>query len=155
MGGFCLRYTRRHMKQARIAFAVIAIVIIGMVVVFALGSRTEDVEHATVVAMNRDVTAQEFASIITNEPDRRVIDVRTASEYGAGHIPGAENIDFYGPGFVAQFADIDPETPLALYCHSGNRSAQAAGELEAAGFTNIVNLDGGIGAWQAMGGGVE
>jgi rhodanese-related sulfurtransferase len=38
---------------------------------------------------------------------------------------------------------------VIVYCRSGNRSGQASMMLETAGFTNVVNLTGGMMAWQA------
>lgn len=37
---------------------------------------------------------------------------------------------------------------IICYCRSGKRSMQAAMMLETFGFTNVVNLDGGMNAWQ-------
>jgi rhodanese-related sulfurtransferase len=37
---------------------------------------------------------------------------------------------------------------VIVYCRSGNRSGQASMMLETAGFTNVVNLTGGMMAWQ-------
>lgn len=45
----------------------------------------------------------------------------------------------------------DRATPLAIYCMSGNMSAIAGRELLALGYSDIVELDGGMQAWQASG----
>lgn len=42
-------------------------------------------------------------------------------------------------------------TPLAVYCRSGNMSAQAVRDLTARGYTDIVELDGGYNAWMQAG----
>ena len=49
----------------------------------------------------------------------------------------------------------DRRTPLAVYCRSGNMSADAVDDLEALGFTDIVELDGGFNAWAASGRALE
>ena len=46
-------------------------------------------------------------------------------------------------------ADLD--TPLAVYCRSGNMSADAIEDLEELGYTDIVELEGGFDAWKAEG----
>lgn len=45
----------------------------------------------------------------------------------------------------------DRTTPLAVYCMSGNMSAIAVDTLTELGYTNVVELDGGMLAWQAAG----
>lgn len=45
----------------------------------------------------------------------------------------------------------DLDTPLAVYCRSDNMSADAVDDLEALGYTDIVELDGGFVAWEASG----
>jgi len=80
-----------------------------------------------------------------------VIDVRTPGEFAAGHIANAINIDVEGGAFDAGIAALDKAGTYAVYCHSGRRSLIAANTMADAGFTNIYNLDGGIGAWGAAG----
>ena len=45
----------------------------------------------------------------------------------------------------------DRTAPLALYCRTGPMSADAARTLADAGYTNIVELAGGMGAWTQSG----
>ncbi|WP_372593746.1 rhodanese-like domain-containing protein [Actinotalea sp.] len=80
------------------------------------------------------------------------IDVRTPAEYAEGHLPDALNIDVESGDFAQQIDGLDRDVPYALYCRSGNRSAQALAQMQAAGFTDVAHLLGGIGAWQAAGG---
>jgi phage shock protein E len=70
---------------------------------------------------------------------RTVIDVRTPSEYAAGHIAGAQNIDVEAADFGTKIAALDKKAPYLVYCHSGRRSGIAATQMAAAGFTNIVD----------------
>lgn len=76
--------------------------------------------------------------------DALLIDVRTGEEFAAGHVPGAINVPL--DVIEQKIAEIVPEKsqPFALYCRSGNRSAQAITILHAAGYESMVNL-GGIG----------
>ena len=92
------------------------------------------------------------ATHLMNREDALVLDVREPGEYGAGHIIGARNaplarIDSGG----AEIAGKRKDRPLILYCESGNRSAKAAAALKAQGYTRVLNLAGGIGAWQQAG----
>ena len=94
---------------------------------------------------NKDVDA--FGKL-TEDPAVTLLDVRTASEYAEGHIEGALNIDVKGNDFSERARQVlDTDRTIAVYCRSGRRSAKAAGILADAGF-KVVNLDGGIMAWQ-------
>ena len=83
-------------------------------------------------------------------PGITVVDVRTPAEYASGHIQGATNINWEGD-FQSGIANLDKTKTYAVYCHSGNRSAQATQAMADAGFTHIYNLDGGILNWIAAG----
>jgi hydroxyacylglutathione hydrolase len=84
---------------------------------------------------------------------RRIIDVRGESEWNAGHLSSAEHI-FLGD-LVAQSADLPRDTPIAVHCQGGTRSAIAASLLQAQGFTDVANVAGGIRAWMDAGFPVE
>lgn len=80
-----------------------------------------------------------------------LVDVRTADEYDAGHIPGAGHVDWYAADFLRQMEAAYPkETPLAVYCRSGRRSAEASARLAEAGYS-VFNLRGGYIGWTAAG----
>jgi rhodanese-related sulfurtransferase len=79
-----------------------------------------------------------------------LIDTRAQSEWNAGHLPNAtfmENI--HATGDVSSILGCR-SCNVAVYCHSGFRSQQAAGKLEAAGFTSVFDVQG-IQQWQAAG----
>ena len=80
-----------------------------------------------------------------------VLDVRTPEEFAAGHLEGAVMIDFQSPSFAADVVALGEETPVFVYCRSGNRSAQAVAAMTQLGFTDLTELDGGIVAWEAAG----
>ena len=85
----------------------------------------------------------------SREREITVIDVRNATEWAAGHIPGAMHIPL---GYLDdRTAEIPAGKPLVVQCQSGGRSAIAASILERAGFANVANLTGGITAWAAAG----
>jgi rhodanese-related sulfurtransferase len=81
-----------------------------------------------------------------------VVDVRTPSEYAAGHIEGAVNIDVEAPTFDTEIAKLDKNATYAVYCHSGRRSGLATDAMGKAGFTHVYNLAGGIADLQSAGG---
>jgi hydroxyacylglutathione hydrolase len=81
----------------------------------------------------------------------RVLDVREAVEWNAGHIEGA-HLQSYRllPQRVADLP-FDRDTPLAVVCHSGARSSTAASVLRRHGFANVANVTGGMVAWRKAG----
>ena len=86
-----------------------------------------------------------------DDPAVFLVDVRTPEEYAEGHLRGAVNIDWNGPDFLVRMETACPkETPVAVYCRSGRRSAEAAGTLAKAGY-QVDNLLGGIQAWEEAG----
>jgi phage shock protein E len=80
-----------------------------------------------------------------------VVDVRTSGEYAAGHVDGAINVDVESADFGTQIAALPKATTYAVYCRSGRRSALATDQMAEAGFTSLVNLQGGIADLQAAG----
>jgi len=78
-----------------------------------------------------------------------LIDVRTADEYAAGHIPGSVNIPF--DQVAERLAEWDAPHGVALYCMVGPRARQGEAALLAAGYESVFHLEGGFAAWQAAG----
>ena len=85
------------------------------------------------------------------------IDVRTCEEYNQGHPANTVNVPWAvvdndsgqmapNPSFTPTVKKMFSEgTRLYLSCQAGMRSLKACMELEAAGFTNLTNVDGGYG----------
>jgi hydroxyacylglutathione hydrolase len=88
------------------------------------------------------VTSERLASL----PDAFVLDVRSRSEYEAAHIPGASQL--HVGRLQANLTELPRERPLVVHCQGGGRSAVAASMLLAAGFENVVELEGSFSAWQ-------
>jgi rhodanese-related sulfurtransferase len=80
-----------------------------------------------------------------------VVDVCTAKEFAEGHIPGALNLDVNLPEFAAKAAQLDKSKTVLVNCHLGTRGARAAAILDGLGFPSVINLDGGLQAWEAAG----
>ena len=80
-----------------------------------------------------------------------VLDVRTAAEFDAGHIPGAVNIphDVLGER-IAELGPAD-ERDVVVYCRSGRRSAIALARLREAGFSRLFHLEGDYLRWSEEG----
>jgi len=79
--------------------------------------------------------------------DLHLVDVRREGEWKAGHIDGAEWFPL--DNLNKSLPSTDRNTPIAVHCKSGYRSAIACSLLQRAGFTNVSNVLGGFDAWQA------
>lgn len=95
---------------------------------------------------NRGITsAPALRKALLDGPERcTLIDVRTPTEYRAGHIPTAINIPH------DRIAKKPPKRPkdslVVVYCRSGNRSSVARSHLLRHGFGRVANF-GGVGKW--------
>ena len=95
----------------------------------------------------RSITMDEAATMMAQETDYIILDVRRPDEFAAGHIPNAINV----PNETIGTAEI-PELPdkdqiIMVYCRSGRRSKEASEKLVKLGYTNIVEF-GGILDWK-------
>jgi molybdopterin/thiamine biosynthesis adenylyltransferase/rhodanese-related sulfurtransferase len=80
-----------------------------------------------------------------------LIDVREASEWEQGHLPGAQHISkSYIEGQI-EGAVPDRDTPVILYCAAGVRSLFAAQTLTEMGYTDVASMSGGFQAWKSAG----
>lgn len=99
----------------------------------------------------QNVDANTFEQKI-NAGGVQVLDVRTAGEYSGSHLKNVLQADWTDK---AQFAErtkyLDKNKTLLVYCAGGGRSGQAAVWLKEQGFKEVINLQGGITAWNAAG----
>lgn len=94
------------------------------------------------------VSPDEFEKIIQDK-NVQLVDVRTPEEYVIDHLKGAVNIDFKKRTFPDYVTILNKNKPVAVYCHTANRSGKAALIMQSLGFKKIYDLDGGIKAWRA------
>jgi rhodanese-related sulfurtransferase len=88
---------------------------------------------------------------LINRGKTTVVDVRTAEEFAKGHLRDAKHIPL--ANLAARIGELDKmkARSVVVVCHSGPRSDKAVRLLAAAGFGDVVSLDGGMTAWQAAG----
>ena len=104
-------------------------------------------------------TATTFKTVTCEELDGlakagriELIDVRTLVEFREVHSVHARNVplDSLDPSAVMG-ARANAEAPVYVICRSCSRSTKACEAFVAAGFTNVVNVDGGTNAWDQAG----
>ena len=98
----------------------------------------------------RNVEVAEWEKL-RKDPAVVVLDVRTAEEFADGHMPGAINLDIRGGKFAETLAGLDKSKTYLVHCAVGGRSAKACGQMDGLKFEKVLNLSGGITAWEAAG----
>jgi rhodanese-related sulfurtransferase len=93
-----------------------------------------------------DIELDEFEKKMASEK-YLLVDVRTAEEFAEEHIKGAINIDYLAENFSIEIQELELESPVLLYCRSGNRSSKAMKIMNELGFKEVYNLEGGIKGW--------
>lgn len=132
----------RRRRQPRRVLGAVA----GACAVLALSACGTDTP--TEVSAARLVDPAEFAAAVA-EPDRLTINVHVPFE---GDIAGTDlSIPFDRIADQADRLPPDRSTALAIYCRSGPMSTTAAETLRDLGYTDVVELRGGMRAWQADG----
>lgn len=96
----------------------------------------------------KTISVQELKAMLDRGESIHLVDVREPHEHADFNIGGL--LLPLGQVQMMQTDDIDEwkDEPVYLYCRSGNRSGQACHILSAAGFTNVINVTGGMLAWK-------
>ena len=94
------------------------------------------------------ITVEELKAKLDSGESIHLVDVREPQEHTEFNIGGL--LLPLGKLQTMQTDEIDDlkEETIYLYCRSGNRSGQACLLLETMGFKNLVNVSGGMLAWQ-------
>ena len=94
----------------------------------------------------RQFTAQELNQFLSNNnTPPLLLDVREPWEYQIAHIKNSVLLPMHQIPSALQKFTADQE--IVLICHHGIRSRQVAYFMESSGFTNLINLEGGVNAW--------
>ena len=78
-----------------------------------------------------------------------MLDVRSDSEYAAGHVPGAVHMPFRDIADRHEELAIERDRTVVVYCAHGPRAAWAGRALRKAGYTDVVYLEGHMSAWES------
>jgi hydroxyacylglutathione hydrolase len=89
------------------------------------------------------------------ENDLQIVDVRRPAEYVNGHVPRAFNAPLANLDKSLGPLPLEKDKLTAVICAGGYRSSAAASLLRKQGFSNLLNVSGGTGAWINAGYSVE
>jgi rhodanese-related sulfurtransferase len=98
------------------------------------------------------ITPRNLYDIVQSDGSVTLIDVRTPAEFREVHVSFARNVplDRLDPTKLSAGPN-DAGQPLYVICRSGKRGEQACDKLVAAGYPNVVNVEGGTQAWDQAG----
>lgn len=123
------------MKRISLFVGVLALIAI---FIFVITSEKDGIKKIDVKTLQNKLENEEIT----------LLDVRESSEYEGGHIEGAVNAPL--SSLDANQLPYPKDEPIYVICRSGNRSAQAASQLQDAGYTEIYDVSGGMIAWQSI-----
>jgi rhodanese-related sulfurtransferase len=105
------------------------------------------------MSVAKTISAKELQELRNQGQVVELIDVRTPVEYREVHAEGARLVplDRLDPQQVMAPGNGVRTTPLYLICRSGSRARQACERFLAAGFTNVLSVEGGTQAWEQAG----
>lgn len=115
--------------------------------IFLLSGCTSDNDSSVSSSSYKKITAEEAKTMIDQDNDITILDVRTEEEYNTGHIENAILIPDTSIIDTAESILTDKSATILVYCRSGRRSALAAANLVDLGYTNIYDF-GGIIDWE-------
>lgn len=97
----------------------------------------------------KNITVAELQTLLQQQGDLRLVDVRTDEEVARGKIPQGESLPLHL--LPLRLIEMDKNATTVFYCQMGGRSAQAAAFAAANGLSDVYNLDGGMTAWMRAG----
>ncbi len=125
---------------------LISAVLIAVVASCGLQSTTDIPINNVDVNTARDLVTQNKTVI--------VLDVRTPEEYAIGHIEGALNINIAEADFSKRVSKLDRDKTYIIHCSANVKNGRSAKSLEimsSFGFDKLLNMEGGIIAWEQSG----
>ena len=94
--------------------------------------------------MEDEISALELSEILEKKPDAALIDVREQEEFDEVNLKGTL---IPLSEFEQRWSEVPKDVPVYIYCRSGRRSRTALEYLKKQGYTNGLNVTGGILAW--------
>lgn len=138
----------KRFKSVNIIYLIFAIFLIGLISGCSSknAKTTKESSTSSEKASFNNITPEEANKRLGSEKGIILLDVRTKEEYESGHIKDSMLIPVDNLKAEAEDKLKDKDSPIFVYCRSGNRSVTAANILVNLGYKNVHNL-GGINNW--------
>jgi rhodanese-related sulfurtransferase len=130
-----LEYLGRHPLLAGLALALVVAVLV----------------YEMRVRQQGTVAVQPQEAIQLMNQGAQVYDLRDAAAYTAGRISGAKHLDPAQHANAAETLKRFKDRLLVLTCENGSNASALTRQLQAAGFTKVFSLRGGLAQWRADG----
>jgi parallel beta-helix repeat protein len=107
--------------------------------------------NLSLMSSERNLIPNEAYTLMQENRDLIIIDVRTPEEHESGHLEGAINMDYYSYGFLSSLKSLDKNSTYIVYCRRGYRGGVALEMMTALGFKEVYNILGGMTQWAEEG----
>jgi rhodanese-related sulfurtransferase len=97
----------------------------------------------------QEIDSTELQSRLMAGDKLALLDIRSAGELAQGMLPDSEHLPMHL--IPVKMSELPKDRDVVLYCHSGARSYHACTYLVQQGFSNVINLRGGILGWARSG----
>ena len=124
----------------------IILILFSIVIIQACQDSTSENKKAS--GIFESISKVDFEKKMKEKTDHILIDVRTPSEYEAGTIGNAKNINWDDANFAREISKLDKAKPILIFCQKGGRSGQALNKLKGLGFQEVYDLKVGYGGWR-------
>ncbi len=117
------------------------VVLLGMCMLILCGCGSEQKEiDVESIAQDKVISCEEKTALLNSDDNAQLVDVRTVDEFNEGHLDDAINIDVNNIDKIKIYSSIHKDTPLIVYCRSGQRSSNAKKRLGELGYTKVYDL---------------
>jgi len=102
-----------------------------------------------VSAQKMQFNSPEVKDVLKKNKSIVILDVRTAEEFAAGHLKGAQNIDIRQQDAYSKLDKLNPKTTYLVYCRTNHRSGMAVDYMMQKGFKSVYQMMDGFPGWAA------
>ncbi len=109
----------------------------------------EDAGGNPVAGFPKMIKSSDVFTNINTGADQYIIDIRSATDYAAGHIQGAVNVPSTDVLTHYKANNLSTKETVVIACYSGQTAAWVTGLMQTAGYTNVKDLKWGMSSWNA------